>query len=61
MKSIFASKTFWANIAAGAVSILTLTTSIVPPAYQPIILGIVAALNIYLRSITDEPVTVLPE
>jgi hypothetical protein len=61
VKSIFASKTFWANFVAGAVSILTLTTNVVPADYQPIILGLVAALNIYLRSITEKPVTIVGE
>lgn len=66
MKSIFRSKTFWAN----AVSILALvgTASGHPaavllsdPATQAQAVGVVTAIvNVALRLITKEPVTVLP-
>ena len=56
MKSIFASKTFWFNVIAGVIGVCQaqgLFTAI-PAPYGP---AVVALVNLALRYVTVEPVT----
>ena len=57
MKSIFTSKTFWANVGVGIVGVFTeaLGSAGIDPAWYA---AAVAAMNVGLRYITKEPVTV---
>jgi len=60
-KSIFASRTFWANVIGGAVAIATafgLDLDIDAEAQTAIVGGIMAVVNIVLRFMTSAPVTV---
>lgn len=59
MKSLFASKTFWVNLVSGSVMFLTGsdTLAIIPPAAVPFVAAFVFALNIGLRMVTTEPVS----
>jgi len=50
MKSIFQSKTFWANV----LGIAVMFANVLPPKYSGMAL---AAINIALRTVTTEPVT----
>ena len=61
MKSLFASKTFWAN-ALSIVSMIALATGHpVPFIDNPEAIGVVTSVvNIGLRLVTKEPVKVLP-
>ncbi len=60
-KSIFASRTLWANVIGGAVAIATafgLDLDIDAEAQTAIVGGIMAVVNIVLRFMTTAPVTV---
>lgn len=60
-KSIFASRTLWANVIGGAVAIGTafgLDLDIDAEAQTAIVGGIMAVVNIILRFMTSAPVTV---
>ncbi len=59
-KSLFASRTFWFNAAAGIVAILSASdvVKIIPTRYGPITSAAVAIINIILRLYTSEPVTI---
>jgi hypothetical protein len=50
MKSIFASKTFWANVLALAAVI----AGVLPPKYAAVVMPLV---NVLLRFVTDSEVT----
>ena len=54
-KSLFKSKTFWANVLGGAAQLLNLAVPVIPPPY-----GIVAqaVLNVLVRLVTSGPVHV---
>jgi hypothetical protein len=56
-KSLFKSKIFWANILTAAVELSGALTGIIPPGALQITTNI---LNIALRLITNQAVTVLP-
>lgn len=61
-KSLFASKTFWFNLLALAVTIagaLGYDEFQVDPGTQQLALAIVAAVNILLRLVTDKPVHIM--
>ena len=60
--SVFNSKTFWVNLAAGLVAILSATeiVTVIPLKYLPMSTAAVAALNIYLRTQTVRPVALIP-
>jgi hypothetical protein len=70
-KSIFESKTFWANTVAGIVSVVILINPemLVALGYTgesqtrilTVIGGLTAVLNIFLRTITDSPVYIKPD
>lgn len=53
-KSIFKSKTFWLNLAAGVLGVFTDVYSSVPGGAASVIGGLTTA-NIILRSITSQP------
>lgn len=55
-KNILKSKTFWFNLFAG----LSEVTGLVPERLQPYFILVVTVGNIILRSMTDTPVTILP-
>jgi uncharacterized membrane protein len=65
MKSIFTSKTFWANIVGGLVLLASATGNGLPAeiaspeAQSQIVSGIMVVANIILRAITTEPVKVI--
>lgn len=56
--SVLSSRTVWVNTAALLVSLLSATDvlEIIPPRHLPLVTAIVAALNIYLRTVTVRPV-----
>lgn len=56
--SIFSSRTFWVNAAALIVAVLSATEviTIIPLRWLPLSTALVAALNIYLRTVTVRPV-----
>ena len=57
MKSIFASKTFWANILMAAATVTAQGSGFpIPPQYA---IPISAVVNILLRFVTVEPVSVM--
>jgi hypothetical protein len=59
-KSIFASRTLWANVIGGAVAIATsfgLDLDIDAEAQTAIVGGIMAVVNIVLRIVTKSPIT----
>lgn len=58
MKSIFASKTFWFNALTGAADVIGHASGFIPPQYQPYIMGASALINIGLRFVTSQPVSV---
>ena len=63
-KSIFASRTLWANVIGGAIAIGTafgLDLDIDAEAQTAIVGGIMAVVNIVLRFMTSAPVTVTRE
>lgn len=55
--SLFSSRTFWVNTAALIVGILSATevVTIIPAKYLPLSTAAVAAINIFLRTITVRP------
>ena len=56
-KSIFASKTFWANLFGVVASVSAVLAGVIPPAAG--VLGAVSGIaNIGLRLVTKQPVTV---
>ena len=59
--SIFSSRTFWANTAALIVGVLSATdvVPIIPARFLPMSTALVAALNIWLRTITVRPVALI--
>lgn len=59
--SLFSSRTFWVNAAALVVGILSATDviAIIPIRDLPIATAIVAALNIFLRTITVRPAALI--
>lgn len=56
--SVLSSRTVWVNAAAFIVALLSATDvlRIIPPAQQPVVTALVAALNLYLRTVTVRPV-----
>lgn len=65
MKSIFASKTFWANCVSLITTILVITghglpvALATPEAQATVIAGVSGVANIVLRLVTKEPVKVI--
>jgi hypothetical protein len=59
--SVFSSRTFWVNLAAGLVAILSATeiVTIIPLRLLPASTALIAALNIGLRMITVRPVALI--
>lgn len=60
MKSIFASKTFWVNLITAVVSVLEEMgiINIIPAEYQMYFISGLALLNILLRMVTSQAVTI---
>lgn len=59
-KNILKSKSFWFNIATGALGLFTNAYASVPGG-NATVTAVIAAGNIFLRSLTTQPVTVLPQ
>lgn len=60
MKPFYASKTFWANVIVVAVAVLAYLGAqpgLIPAEFGPWVLAGVGALNIVLRFMTNEPIT----
>jgi hypothetical protein len=57
-KSIFASKTFWLNVAGIIATVAGGAAGILPPQYAAIAMGVANILN---RFLTVKPVTLLPQ
>lgn len=59
--SLLSSRTFWVNLAAGLVAILSATeiVTIIPPQYLPTTTALIAAINIGLRMVTVRPVALI--
>jgi hypothetical protein len=58
MKSIYTSKTFWVNIVSALIAILALPEiGQLSPQWLPYIGTVTAILNVFLRSLTTEPVS----
>ena len=59
--SLFSSRTFWVNTAALVVGVLSATevVTIIPPRFLPTATALVAALNIWLRTVTVRPVALI--
>lgn len=62
-KSIFASKTFWLNAIVGGLTLAdsVVGTGVLGPKTTASVAPVMAAVNIWLRTITTQPVTVLPK
>lgn len=56
-KNLLRSKIFWANVLTAAVELSGALTGIVPPGTLQLVTNV---LNIVLRLITTQPVTILP-
>ncbi len=59
-KSIFSSRTFWFNLLTGAADLIGHAAGIIPPQYQPYIAAASALINIGLRWVTTQPVSINP-
>jgi hypothetical protein len=59
--SVFSSRTFWVNAAAGLVALLSATEiiTIIPLKFLPLSTALIAALNIGLRMATVRPVSLI--
>lgn len=60
-KSIFASKTIWVNLLAFVASVLTglgINIGLDPATQGTIVMGIMAVVNMGLRSVTSKPLAV---
>jgi len=59
--SLFSSRTFWWNAANGLIAILSLTevTALIPVRFLSLQVAVVAAVNVYLRSVTVRPAVVM--
>ena len=55
--SVFSSRTFWWNAANGILAVLSLTevTTLIPPRWLSLQVAVVAAVNLYLRTVTVRP------
>ena len=58
-KSIFASKTFWANLLGGLLQVIGLASGAIPPQYAPYLAAAQGILNIILRLLTNQPVHIV--
>lgn len=56
-KSIFTSKTFWANVLGVAADAILHYSGVLPPEWQPYIVMAGGIINVVLRAITTQPVT----
>lgn len=59
-KNILKSKTFWFNIATAGLGLFTNSYMNIPGGNATLVAGLSAA-NIFLRSVSSAPVTVLPQ
>ena len=59
--SLFSSRTFWWNAANAVVALLSLTeiTVLIPPRFLSVQVAVVAAVNLYLRTVTVRPVALI--
>lgn len=60
--SLFSSRTFWWNLANGILALLSLSevTTLIPPRFLSLQVAVVAAVNLYLRTVTVRPVALIP-
>ena len=56
-KSIFESRTIWLNAIVAVLAIYDQVAPFIPPAWVPKIAAIVGVLNIILRLVTTQPVS----
>ena len=55
MKKWWKSKTVWFNTLAGVVSVLAQSSAELSPIFGPTAIGVIAAVNILLRTVTNQP------
>ncbi len=56
-KSLFKSKTFWVNLLGITADAILHYSGVLPPAWQPYIVMAGGIINVVLRTITNQPVT----
>ena len=61
-KSILLSRTFWLNALTGIAALLAALSGsdVIPPAFAPYLVTALAVVNIALRVVTTQPVTLAP-
>lgn len=59
--SLFSSRTFWWNLANGILALLSLSevTTLIPPRFLSLQVAVVAAVNMYLRTVTVRPAKII--
>jgi Mg2+/citrate symporter len=57
-KPIYQSKTFWVNLLGSIATITGMLSGVLPPKYAAIAVGVQGTVNIWLRFLTSEPVSV---
>lgn len=58
-KAFYLSKTFWVNLITTVIALLTILPEqpVIPPEWQPYILLAVGILNVVLRFLTNQPIS----
>lgn len=60
-RSIFQTRTFWLNLLGGIVTIAGILSGVLPPKYAAIAVAVQNSLNVWVRLLTTDRVTVLGE